>query len=212
MPDLTRLCIAARAILPSGVAVAAADPGTLYPLLPGETLPGAIPARLREFSAGRHAARQALASLGQPVKPIPQADDRAPVWPQGVTGSITHNRNACLAAVSADRGIGLDLEEETALEQDLWSTILLPEEQAWAVSQPDPGLAAKLIFSAKEAAYKAQYPVSRTLFGFETLHLRVAGARFTATFQHTVGPFESGHVLNGTIAHAEGLILTAVVL
>lgn len=212
MPELSRLSAAARAILPEGVAVAAADPGMLYPMLAGETLPDAVPARLREFSAGRHAARMALISLGRPVQPIPQGDDRAPIWPQGIAGSITHSRSACLAAVSQGRGIGLDLEEETPLEMDLWSTILLPEEQAWARSQPDPGLAAKLVFSAKEATYKAQYPSSLTLFGFETLSLSIAEASFTASFKRSIGPFGAGFTLHGRIARAEGHILTAVVL
>lgn len=212
MPDFSRLTAAARAILPEGVAVAAADPRRLHPMLPGETLPGAIPARLREFSAGRHAARLAMASLGQPVQPIPQADDRAPIWPQGICGSITHSRHACLAAVSMVQGIGLDLEEEIPLERDLWPTVLLPDERDWALSQPDAGLAAKLIFSAKEAAYKAQYPATLTLFGFETLLLRVEGDRFTAMFQRNVGPFAQGTALEGGIARVEGHFLTYATL
>lgn len=212
MPELSRLAAAARAILPAGVAVAAADPGTLYPMLAGETLPTAVPARLREFSAGRHAARMALAALGSPVQPIPQGDDRAPIWPQGIAGSITHSRSACLAAVSQGGGIGLDLEEETPLPEDLWSTILLPEEQLWVRSQPEPGHAAKLIFSAKEAAYKAQYPVSLTLFGFESLSLHLSETGFTARFQHRVGPFEKGFPLHGKTVRSEGHILTSVVL
>jgi 4'-phosphopantetheinyl transferase EntD len=212
MPELTRLSAAARAILPQGVAVAAADPGVLYPLLPGETLPGAVPARLREFSAGRHAARLSLTNLGHPVQPIPQGDDRAPVWPQGIAGTITHSRHACLAAVSKGAGIGLDLEEDDPLPDDLWQSILLPKEQAWALLQPDSGHAAKVIFSAKEAAYKAQYPVSLALFGFDTLLVRVTDGRFSATFQRSVGPFEKGFVLGGRIARSEGHILTAAVL
>ena len=212
MPELARLAAAARGILPPGVAVAAANPGTLYPMLPGETLPGAIPARLREFSAGRHAARTALAALGHPVRPIPPGDDRAPVWPLGISGSITHSRTACLAAATTGPGIGLDLEDDTPLEADLWSTILIPEEQRWALAQPNPGQAAKLIFSAKEAAYKAQYPVTLALFGFDTLALQVADAAFTATFQRRVGPFAAGHTLHGRHIRAERHILTAVTL
>jgi 4'-phosphopantetheinyl transferase EntD len=212
MPDLARLAAAARGILPPGVAVAAADPGTLYPLLPGETLPGAIPARLREFSAGRHAARTALAALGQPVQPIPQGDDRAPVWPVGLGGSITHTRRACLAAVTTGPGLGLDLEDDAPLPPDLWPTILLPEESLWAQAQPDPGFAARLVFSAKEAAYKAQYPISLTLFGFDTLALTLTDTIFTARFRRPVGPFAQGHTLHGRHTRAAGHILTAVTL
>ncbi len=154
MPDLDHLAAVARGLLPEGAAVAAADPGQLYPLLPGEALPGAIPSRGREFSAGRHAARTALALLGLPSCPIPQGDDRAPVWPSGISGSITHTHLACLAAVIRGPVLGLDLEEDLPLDTFLWDSILGPEEQAWASGAPDPGFAAKLIFSAKEAARK----------------------------------------------------------
>jgi 4'-phosphopantetheinyl transferase EntD len=213
MPDLAHLTAAARALLPPGVAVAAADPQVLHPLLPCESLPGAIQSRLREFSAGRHAARGAIAALGHPVRAIPQGDDRAPLWPAGLTGTITHNRTACLAAVSnTAKGLGLDLEDDSPLEPDLWDTILLPPERHWAETQPDPARAAKLIFSAKEAAYKAQYPSSLTLFGFDTLLIQIEGAAFTATFQRPIGHFSQGSTLSGHHAFIDGHILTAVIL
>ena len=213
MPDLAALTAAARALLPPGTAVAASDPQTLYPLLPGESLPGAIQSRLREFSAGRHAARTAISALGHPVRPIPQGDDRAPLWPAGLTGTITHSRTTCLAAISATAtGIGLDLEDDSPLAPDLWDTILLPPERLWAETQPDPARAAKLVFSAKEAAYKAQYPSSLTLFGFDTLLMQIEGPAFTATFQRSIGPFASGTALNGRHTTTGGNILTAVAL
>jgi 4'-phosphopantetheinyl transferase EntD len=210
MPDLDRLAAVARGLLPEGAAVAAADPGRLYPLLPGEELFGAVSSRRCEFSAGRHAARTALALLGLPSGPIPQGDDRAPVWPADISGSITHTRLACLAAVIRGPALGLDLEEDLPLDIALWDSILGPEEQAWARAAPDPGHAAKLIFSAKEAAYKAQYPVSRQLFGFDTLAIAVACDSFTATFRHSVTPFAVGQVLHGRHSRAEGHILTVV--
>ncbi len=95
---------------------------------------------------------------------------------------------------------------------DLWPTVLLSEETNWAQSQPDPGLAAKLIFSAKEAAYKAQYPVSLTLFGFDALALTLTDTAFSARFRRPVGPFAAGHTLKGRHTRAEGHILTAAIL
>lgn len=212
MPDLDRLAAVARGLLPEGAAVAAADPGRLYQLVPGEELSGAVPSRRREFSAGRHAARTALNLLGLPSGPIPLGHDRAPVWPAGVSGSITHTRLACLAAVIRGPALGLDLEEDLPLDTALWDSILGREEQAWVSATPDPGLAATLIFSAKEAAYKAQYSVSRQLFGFDTLDIAVTDDSFTATFRHPVTHFAIGHVLQGRHSRAEGHILTVVTL
>lgn len=213
MPDLATL---AAELLPDGVGVGSANPGHLYPLMPGEEVPGSVPARLAEFSAGRHAARVAMAALGQAPSPIPMAADRSPVWPTGVIGSITHSRSACLAAVAAGglRGLGLDLEEATPLDRDLWDTVLRPEEQIWLARQPEDlrGLLAKTVFSAKEAAYKAQYAVSGALFGFDALAVVLDGDRFTATFRQAVPGFAEGAVLQGRWGEAEGHILTVVAL
>ena len=213
MPDLARLAAMARGLLPPGVAVAAADPRQLYPLLAGEALPGAVPARLREFSAGRHAARAAMAALDAPIAAIPPGDDRAPIWPAGVTGSITHSAQACLAAVARQGltdGLGLDLEEDAPLEAALWPEICRPEELARLGDTP--GLQARLIFAVKEAAYKAQYVRSATLFGFDGLSVTLTDGGFSARFIRPVAPFAADEVLQGKWARAEGHVLVACLL
>lgn len=202
----------ARSLLPEGAGLAAADPRQLYPLLPEEALPHAIPKRLFEYSAGRHAARAALAEMGLLAQALPMQEDRSPLWPQGIVGSISHSGSACLAVAWRGRGIGLDLEEAADLEPELWSSILTPSEQHWAQGQPQPGLAAKLIFSAKEAAYKAQYAVSRQLFGFETFEITVTGSGFTARFTASIPPFAMGETMTGKWGIASGHILTLVTL
>jgi len=218
MPDAFSLAGAAAALLPDGVGVGSADPGRRYPLAQGEELPGAVAARLAEFSAGRHAARAALSALGRRPVAMPMAPDRAPVWPPGVTGGITHSRTACLAAVAnlgpLLRGLGLDLEEASPLAQELWDTVLRPEEQLWLARQPaaERGLLAKTVFSAKEAAYKAQYAVSGALFGFDALEVALEGDRFIATFRQAVPGFGEGARLQGRWGNVQGHILTAVVL
>lgn len=217
MPDPAALADAARRLLPATVAVGWADPQESHPLLAGETLPGAVPQRMREFAAGRHAARMALHRIGAGLSALPMADDRAPVWPAGITGSITHTRSACLAAVvrlGLFTGVGLDLEEDSPLERDLWDDVLVPDEQLWLARQPQAtrGDLAKLMFSAKEAAYKAQYAQSRTLFGFDTLALTLDAASFTATFRHAVAPFAAGQGLHGRHLRQNGHFLTVVTL
>jgi 4'-phosphopantetheinyl transferase EntD len=213
MPDLQALVAAARALLPPGVAVAAADPGILHPLWPGESLPGAVPRRLAEFSAGRAAARQALEGLGLPGHAIPQGPDRAPIWPAGLTGSITHSTTACLAAARrGPGGLGLDLEPDQDLLPDLWDEVLSRDERRWAEMQDQPGRAARLVFSAKEAAFKAQYPLTRQVFGFDMLAVVIAGGAFAARFRYALGPFAADDVVCGHHTRAEGHILTACTL
>ena len=216
MPDLGTLAALARALLPASVAVAASDPAIDHPRDP-DTPPGAVPGRAREFAAGRIAARAALHHLGLPPARIPMSADRAPLWPAGLTGSITHSARACLAAVARRSDIlslGLDLAEEGSVTEDLWTAILLPEERAWLATQPAPRRRslATVLFSAKEASYKAQYPISRTLIRFRRalrLALRMP-ERFAAEFRQPVGPFVQGQRLQGQAQRHDGHVLTVV--
>jgi len=211
MRSLSTLGDAARALLPTGAAVVARDPqAPAPPLWPGEEM-RAIPARLAEFAAGRAAARAALVILGHPPAAIPMQPDRAPLWPPGISGSITHSATACLAALlPAPALIGIDIEPATALEKELWPTILRPEEQAWLQGRENAGLLAKRIFSAKEAAYKAQYPVTKTLFGFEVICITLHDHSFTATFTADIPGFPKGSTLQGSHCLSENHILTVV--
>lgn len=204
-------------LLGGSVAVALRDPTRDYPLYPEEraAVRGAVAKRLREFSASRAAARAALRQLGAAAAAIPMGADRAPVWPAGIRGSITHAAGVCLAAVAWERQIrwlGLDAEATDPLERDLIPLICTQQEQAWLARQPQSGLCAKLIFSAKECAYKAQYPESLQLFGFDTLRidLDLAEKRFTAVFVQSVPGFTRGTQLQGRFAITHSIVVTGI--
>ena len=206
MLDAAAFAAALRAILPPGVSMGQADPMRLHPLAVGEALPGAVPARLAEFSAGRAAARLAFQHPGQS---LPIGQDRAPVWPAGSVGSITHCAGLCLAVVAKQddfQGLGLDAEPEVALESGLWPTILCEGELA-----PD-GIAALAHFVAKEAVYKAQYAQSKQLFGFQAIRLAFTEDHFEAEFQTPVPPFEKGARIPGHILRAGGYLGAFVAL
>lgn len=137
----------------------------------------AIPKRRAEFAAGRRAVRVAMADLGLPPTDVAQGADRAPVWPDGLTGSIAHCDTACIAAVSATHtSLGIDIEPATPLDGDLWDIICTAPEQAWITTQANAGLAAKMVFSAKEAVFKAQYPITGRMIGFEAVTLNLSDA------------------------------------
>jgi len=73
------------------------------------------PRRRAEFTVGRRCAREALAGLGLPVAPVLAGRAGEPLWPAGVTGSITHcpGYRACAVARAADvAGIGIDAEPD----------------------------------------------------------------------------------------------------
>ncbi len=194
-----------REILPNGVVLAeSVEPLALWP---GEDLPGAVPTRLAEFGAGRSAARQALRGLGFAPVGIPMASDRAPIWPEAATGSISHCAGACLAVMGLTRdyrGLGLDIEPLQPLPAELWSTVLRPEEhkQINDLPQPQQGLQALRTFVAKEAAYKAQYPITRQIFDFQTLRVTWQYQSLTAEFCSAVSPIEKGFQIQGCCAES----------
>lgn len=218
MPEIADLMGAVALCLPAGMGIGAADPRLRHLLWPGET-PGllAVARRLDEFSAGRTAARQALAPFGHADAALPMGKDRAPLWPGDVVGSISHSDTACLAIAGrkADwAGLGLDLERDAPLDRALWPEVLRAEEAAALMALPpsDRGLRALEVFCAKEAAYKAQYALSRTLFGFDALTVTLQGAEFQAAFCTDVAPFATGTRIRGAITRAMGHVAAVAFL
>ncbi|WP_425045858.1 4'-phosphopantetheinyl transferase family protein [Primorskyibacter sp. S87] len=208
----------ASQLLDPDIALAAADPRSDAHRLLADEFPAiatAVPKRQCEFSAGRTAARQAMAGLGLAPQPVPSGDDRAPRWPAHLVGSITHTDHDCLAAVAHARDVqmlGIDLEPATPLDGQDWDTVCTAGEQQWLALQSDPGLMAKLIFCIKEATYKAQYPQSRTVFGFDVIETEIDhdSQRFSARFVRDVDPFQGGDTLAGRFAIGYGLIVAVV--
>ncbi|MFM2367204.1 MAG: 4-phosphopantetheinyl transferase Npt [Pseudomonadota bacterium] len=211
MLDAKAILGAIKAALAPGLVMGAADPKMLYPVLPEEALTGAVPSRLAEFSAGRTAARSAMGQLGHKPLAVPTGPDRAPVWPAALTGSVSHCAGVCVAVLGQRAhwsGIGIDVEPDQELEASLWPTILRPEEQAFVQS----GYDALRIFVAKEAAYKAQYSKTQTLFDFHALSMTVNGATFSAQFQIDVGPFRRFDHLQGQFICAGGYTAALVTI
>lgn len=134
--------------------------------------------RLAEFAAGRACARLALHRLGMPRTALPPLDDRCPAWPASVAGSISHAAGFCAAVVAPRRlyrALGIDIEVVDDVESAIWPQLLTPAEHDTLRTLP---LArqrdfAALVFSAKEAFYKCQYPVHRQWFEFRDVCVEV---------------------------------------
>lgn len=174
-----------RAMLPKTVGSGVRTIDRTVPLLLPEEAEGvakAIPARRLEFAAGRAAARMAMSDAGLAEAAVPTGPDRAPCWPPGMCGSITHTRG--LAAALATRctdwpSVGLDLEEARPMAHDLVDLIVSPGDCPGSVL-PAP-LAATLLFSAKETAFKAQFPVTGLWLDFRDVALTIEAGTFHLT-------------------------------
>lgn len=180
----------------------------------------AVGKRRREFAAGRTCAREALAVLGLPMTAIPSGPDRAPVWPAGVVGSISHSATRCVAAVARQSdgfiSIGVDIEEAVPLEEAYATDICTRFERDWLGRQPtrDRGLLLKIMFSAKECAYKCQYPLTGTFLEYDAMRieLNIGSNSFDAYFEVDAYPFAAGDRLHGRLGFAHGHVATAIAL
>jgi 4'-phosphopantetheinyl transferase EntD len=154
----------------------------------------AHPARQRDFAAGRVLARGLLAKMGVNPAPLLIGRHGAPQWPVGVVGSLSHHDGVCAVALARRAQIaalGIDVEPSWPLDPELFATICVQRELQWLNSRPPSarGLLARLIFSAKESAYKCQYPLSGVPLEFTDLEIELdlEGMRFIARFQRRVG-------------------------
>ena len=139
----------------------------------------AVGSRRREFTCGRLCARRALGRLEIENFPLVAGADRAPLWPPGVVGSISHTAGlvgVVLARSGLVAGLGLDFEAATPLDPDLVETICTSGELAQIGGRPDPASTnwPKVLFSIKESVFKCVSPVVGRFFGFHEVEIRVA--------------------------------------
>ena len=130
----------------------------------------AILKRQSDFAAGRICAKAALADLGIHQFPILMDPKGAPLWPSGVSGTISHAKAYCAAVVAhvqKGQSLGLDIEEVARLKESIWDYAFNPQEIAQLKHSAEPQKWASVIFAAKEAFYKAQYPLTRSWLGFK---------------------------------------------
>jgi enterobactin synthetase component D / holo-[acyl-carrier protein] synthase len=193
-------------------------------LLPGEqsAVAGAVAVRRREYSTVRACARVCLERLGHPPVAIPRGAGGAPVWPVGVRGSLTHCVGYAAAAVGpADlvSSIGIDAEPDLPLPEGVLDVVATRAELQCLrrmPATPDSPHWDRLLFSAKEAVYKAWFPlVGEWLDPQETeIFFTGPGDAFTAALARQELAVDGCPVtrLHGRWTRARGILVTAVAL
>jgi enterobactin synthetase component D len=189
---------------PVGVGIRLIGDGDLPPLEAEEEAllgPKVVPQRRLYFSAGRAAARGALIDLGLGAAAIGRGPGGEPLWPEGVVGAITHAGPVALAIVGRTQqyaGLGLDVEElGRNLSARVARLVCRPAEMEWV----DVGSGTRrliMLFSAKEAVFKALFPIERVWLGFADAELTWVEQRcgFEARLVKAAGArYPSGSVL-----------------
>ncbi len=202
------------------------DPPGLAPLPEEEPLIAkSVAKRRNEFVTVRHCARLALGELGLPPVPILKGDKGEPCWPDGVVGSLTHcagYRGAVVGRAPSVRSVGIDAEPHDVLPDGVLGAVALDEERREIAALPAGLHWDRILFCAKEATYKAWFPLTRRWLGFEDAHIVFdvdpGGRGSVGAFVSKIlidGEALSGPPLNalrGRWSVERGLVLTAIVL
>ncbi len=188
------------------------------PPLPPQLL-NAAQRRKAEFIVGRRCAAEATRRLtGYAVFPG-MGEDRAPIWPEGIIGAISHSHGRAIALAGSSqrfRGIGIDIERLLTEEEarDIAPQALTANERHNLGNDIDPFMTG-LIFSAKESLFKALYPTVKRLFFFEAAELSGFDANGSASLRLTADLGEDwrrGTEVPFRFCSFEGLLLTRILL
>jgi 4'-phosphopantetheinyl transferase EntD len=209
-------------LVPDGVVVASTRDDLMdIDLFPEEerSIDRAVEKRRREFVTGRACARHALEGLGVDPVPIPRGERGEPLWPSGVVGSITHCRGyraSAVARADAVASIGIDAELDQPLPGRVLEKVAFGRERAMVADRGAGVHLDRLLFSAKEAIYKAWYPLAHRWLGFADVDLSidVGGGEFRARLL-VPAPDVNGEALTelrGRWCAEDGIVATAVVV
>ncbi|MYX45960.1 4'-phosphopantetheinyl transferase superfamily protein [Streptomyces sp. SID89] len=203
------------------------EEGVLPPLFPEEeaVVARAVDKRRREFTTVRACARRAMEKLGVPPQPVLPAERGAPVWPQGLAGSMTHCEGYCAAALvrATDlASLGIDAEPHGPLPDGVLTAVALPAEARRLRTLADQDAAVhwdRLLFSAKESVYKAWFPLTGKWLDFMDADIEMyayPGTPHLGAFRAELlvpGPEVGGRrvaAFHGRWTVARGLVATAV--
>ena len=179
-------------LFPDSVVWVSGDGSIEHALFPeeAEAVANSLEKRRREFAQGRGYAREALRMLGVEAVAILSRADRAPIWPDGVVGTITHTAGLIVAAVARASeiiGMGIDAESRAQpMKRGLDRFIRTPAERERS-DIPEDLDPVRLAFSAKESIHKCVAPLSGVRLGFHDVELDfdLPNARFRASLMTT---------------------------
>lgn len=144
---------------------------------------GAVDRRKADFGDSRWCAHQALKNFMDVHPPILRGPRGMPLFPHGISGSLTHTegfRAALLAPARRWASVGIDVEAARPLPEGVFNTIARPGEQRRIhkmMRTEDLQLLDTVLFSAKEATYKTWFPLTHRFLDFDQadIDLRLDG-------------------------------------
>lgn len=169
----------------------------------------AVKKRRAEYLASRYCLQQALASWGITDFVLSNGPDRAPLWPEGINGSLSHTHQQICALLTQRQDVIPGVDCETIMSEEMasetWKMLIgVGEKQRLAQSEVPFATALTVAFSVKESLYKALYPQIKQFMDFSAAEIVACSAdlqslrlRLTQTFSPimTVGRIFEGRAL-----------------
>jgi 4'-phosphopantetheinyl transferase EntD len=141
----------------------------------------------RASGAVRIVARSLMTRFGEAPRPIAKSTGGMPLWPDGIVGSLAHDGTVALAAIARRRefsSIGVDVEPARPLAPDLLDIVATSSEREGINDDPCQG---RVLFSVKEAIYKAVYPLDRMFLDHHDVEVSLSAGTARVRYGRTVG-------------------------
>lgn len=170
--------------------------------------------RKAEHLAGRIAAAHALPDYTVPgIGPSGE-----PLWPEGVSGSITHSGTQAMAVAvrHPDALVGIDCEAilPDREAREIQDGIIDAQEAMCLTRSGYPfALALTLAFSAKESLFKALFPTARRYMGFDCARVTALNQKTIAlTLSLPAGRYQQGKCFSLAWQRVNGEVYTMIVV
>ena len=187
-----------------------------------KNIQSAVIKRKSEFLAGRYCAKKALAEYNINDYTIYALKNRAPSWPKGYIGSISHTSDSAYSIVTKDTeysGIGIDAEYILSKQQiiDIRKIITTDSEFNFineSLLNINITFTLILIFSAKESLFKALNPIVDIFFDFLAVKIiNLSEKKFRLSLEIDLSStYKKGHTFEGHYLLNKEQVITIVTI
>jgi len=166
--------------------------------------------RKADHLAGRIAAfhalnRQAIPAIGSSGEPL---------WPAGISGSLSHSGTQAVAICRESGLIGVDCEaiiDESEAREIQDGVIDVQEARVLAECGLPFALAFTLAFSAKESLFKALFPQVQAWMGFESARVTAMNAdTLTLSLTRPLPPFAQNQAFTAHWLRSDARVVTLI--
>lgn len=187
-----------------------------------EHLNHAVKKRRAEYLASRVCIRHALSLWGIEGFILHNDADRAPIWPAGMVGALSHTDgfiSLLTGYSSSGKWPGIDCEKviEEANATSLQAIIInADEKEVMRLSGLSDGVALTVAFSLKESLYKALFPHLRQFMDFEAAEIvdcNVSASNILLRLTRHLSPeFPTGRLFTGHAQVTDDRVLSWIVV